>query len=72
MEKQSDIKWGKNTVNDIEQLNDAQYNSLTKDQKEGRAPVKILGKLGYVGGDKSWKSVAYMNKLKKEGKWEDR
>lgn len=57
------------TLSNTITLNSAQYNKLTKDQKEGREPVIIMGKKGYVGGDKVWQSVEYMNQLKREGKW---
>lgn len=38
-------------------LSKTQYNKLTKDQKEGRAPVIIDGKQGYMSGDGYWNPV---------------
>lgn len=55
----------KNTIT----LNVAQYNKLTKNQREEREPVIIMGKKGYVGEDRVWTSEEYMNNLKKQGKW---
>lgn len=49
------------------QLNNQQYNKLSKDQKDGREPVEIMGRKGYVDGDKVWKSIEYINQLKKKG-----
>lgn len=49
------------------QLNNQQYNKLSKDQKDGREPVEIMGRKGYVNGDKVWKSIEYINQLKKKG-----
>lgn len=53
------------------QLNNQQYNKLSKDQKDGREPVEIMGRKGYVDGDKVWKSIEYINQLKKKGSWRD-
>ena len=49
------------------QLNNQQYNKLSKDQKDGREPVEIMGRKGYVDVDKVWKSIEYINQLKKKG-----
>lgn len=68
--KKNDITLDKRTIENIESLNDAQYNSLTKDQKEGRSPVIINRVVGYVDGDRNWKRLSYINELKKKGKWQ--
>lgn len=39
-------------------LNKQQLKKLTEDQKQGRSPVFINGKEGYVAGDGSWKPKA--------------
>lgn len=53
------------------QLNNQQWNKLSRDQKEGREPVEIMGRKGYVDGDKVWKSIQHINQLKKKGLWRD-
>lgn len=35
-------------------LNKQQLKKLTNDQRQGRSPVYIDGKEGFVGGDGSW------------------
>lgn len=42
------------TFNKVIYLNKQQLSRLTVDQKQGRSPVFIDGKEGYVGGDGSW------------------
>lgn len=70
MNKLNDIIIGQKTVNQSgHKLNETQISKLSKDQREGRSPVYILGIKGYLGGDGIWTSEKYINKLKKEGNW---
>ena len=50
-------------------LNKVQIAKLDKDQQAGRKPIIIRGVQGYLDGDGNWKSVALINRMKKEGVW---
>lgn len=44
------------------QLNKAQLSRLSKDQLQGRAPVVINGREGFVGGDGFWTPKSIVKK----------
>lgn len=46
-----------------------QPKKLNKVQRAGRKPIIIRGVQGYLDGDGNWKSVALINRMKKEGVW---